>query len=222
VNESNTKWRIMRWVNPKSRFFWMVALSSLMLWVWSTPCQTNNIINYATTTFLTGLVCLCFWESHVYAIQRGVKNKFSLFLQVTRRALIALLGVAGSSAAILFILVLISPHYSCYGDKAKVMEIILMLSNQREEITQRIQTAKTVANSGAGITIKKQGRIVDAVVTESGMMVAISQDPPSVVMFTPEFIKAADTTANGEVKWTCVGYPQKAMPMSCRPPLPSP
>ena len=222
MNESNTKWRIMRWVNPKSRFFWMVTLSSLMLWVWSTPCQTNNIINYAATTFVTGLVCLCFWESHVHAIQHGGKNKFPLFLQVTRRALIALLGVAGSSAAILFILVLISPHYSCYGDKAKVMEIILMLSNQREEITERIQAAKTVENSGAGIAINKQGCIVDAMVTESGMMVAISQDPPAVVTFTPEYIKPVKTAENGEVKWTCVGYPQKAMPMSCRPTLPSP
>ncbi len=222
MNESNTKWRIMRWVNPKSRFFWMVTLSSLMLWVWSTPCQTNNIINYAATTFVTGLVFLCFWESHVHAIHRGGKNSFPLFLQVTRRALIALLGVAGSSAAILFILVLISPHYSCYGDKAKVTEIILMLSNQREEISQRIQAAKTVEKSGTGIAINKQGRMVDAMVTKSGMMVAISQDPPAVVTLTPEFIEPVKTGENGEVKWTCVGYPQKAMPMSCRPPLPSP
>lgn len=222
MNESNSKWRIMRWVNPKRRFFWMVTLSTLMLWVWSTPCQTNNIINYAATTFVTGLVCLCFWESHVHAIRHGSKTEFSLVLQVTKRALILLFALAGSSAAILFILVLISPHYSCYGDKAKVMEIILILSNQREEITQRIQTAKTVENSGAGIAINKQGRIVDAVVTESGTMIAISQDPPAVVMFTPEFIKPANTTTNGEVKWTCLGYPRKAMPMSCRPPLPSP
>jgi hypothetical protein len=100
--------------------------------------------------------------------------------------------------------------------------MFLLLSSQREEITERIQTSKTVANSGVGMSIKKQGRIVGGVVTESGTMIAISQDPPAVMMLAPEFIKPASAAEKGEVKWTCSGYPDKSVPMSCKQPIASP
>ena len=209
-------------LNKPYVLFWSFVLLSFALMVLSAPCSESKGQSWIAVTFLTALVFISFWEAHVHTIRHGADQKPRLIWQITRRAVSALLLIfvaisLGSTVSLMF-----HPAYQCYTDKAQVSEMLRLLGQQREEITERIQTSKTVANSGAGMSIKKQGRIVGGVVTESGTMIAISQDPPAMVMLAPEFIKPASAAEKGEVKWTCSGCPEKSMPMSCRPPIAPP
>ena len=209
-------------ISPRSCLFWAAGLLSFFSMLLSDACSPKNGYQFLGGVFLSALILLCAWESHVYEIRNVKENRSTRIKFIFKRAfftLVCTLGIAalGAVAASAFV-----PAYQCYTDRSRVSEMFRLLSSQREAITERIQTSKTLANSGAGLSIKKQGRIVGGVVTESGTMIAISQDPPAVVMLSPEFIKPESATGKGEVKWTCLGYPEKSMPMSCTPPITPP
>ena len=152
------------------------------------------------------------WEAHVRYLSPlsvphtlsplpPVKRATTTFLKVFLTAL--LVSIPG-----LFFL----PHYQCYTDRSRIFEVIVSSSETRNIITQRVYENRTTEKSGAGLKVKTEGRVAGGLVTESGAIILVSKEPPAVVTLTPKVLDAK----TGESLWTCLGFPEKLMPVSCR------
>jgi hypothetical protein len=79
----------------------------------------------------------------------------------------------------------------------------------RTTIGERALAKKSLENGGEGMKIVPSGRVKGGVVTKDGSIILASDEPPAVVVLTPEF-------QNSKVQWKCIGFPTKIMPATCR------
>lgn len=129
------------------------------------------------------------------------------------RALGALLvGVVADGALLLLFLgpmLLVLPMYGCYSDRAIASEIVNMVASTRLAITEQIRKSGSISGSGVDVAIGPERRLVYGFVTEDGTIVAVGEDPAVVFFLAPRL-------EEGEVQWSCVGFPTEIVPSTCR------
>lgn len=212
MNSRAGRAEIARFFSGRRCLFWFAGLLSALTLMLSDPCNSHKYSDTLATAFFTAMVMACFWEAHVTAIGLDLPSHRALLWQICKYALGTLLalllaGLAGSVVAMLFV-----PTYQCYTDRARVSEMLALASDLKTSITERISKTNTLEKAGSGLQVKAQDRVVGGFVTDSGTIVLISENPPAVVTMTPQIVDGK----TGESKWTCLGYPQKLMPMMCR------
>ena len=81
----------------------------------------------------------------------------------------------------------------------------------QSEITKRAEKAGSLNDVGSHLELPQNKPIVGGLVSETGHIFVVLEDPPAVFSLIPA-INA------GKVEWRCEGYPAKYMPMLCRKP----
>jgi type IV pilus assembly protein PilA len=112
-------------------------------------------------------------------------------------------------AALVIPLSLLLPSYQCYGDRAKVSELVLAASSYRSMVAERAQAQQSLTGAGEGLSIRTEGRVRGGSISADGVISVYSDDPKALVMLSPYWEKAA-------VEWKCAGFPLEAMPLLCR------
>lgn len=191
---------------PFQNAHWLLAVVLVAAWVFAglVPCKEPPY--YFETTLATGSIFLALWLSHLRAFSVSGWHR--------------IVSVAGGALSDLFRLLLLSivvaipilitlPAYQCYTPRAKVAEVILAASTFRAEIDARFAQSKMLRDSGIGLVLKPSGRVKAGFVTNDGVIIAIGEDPPAVVLFQP-------VVTQGQISWRCQGFPTEIMPRSCR------
>ena len=101
------------------------------------------------------------------------------------------------------------PHYDCYTSRAKVLELIVASSHSRHMMSERFDKSKSLRAIGEGLTIEKSKRVKEGLVTEDGIIILASDDPPAIVLVSPMAV-------DGQLTWKCRGVPRKFTPISCK------
>ena len=199
--------RTTRLLRPLRAAHWslpLVVVGSALFISFAQPCREGPL--YVEISWLLLSSCIVLWSNHVYvAPVQGLRQLGGFILSCGKDAILLLLWfiVAGIPLAI------VVPAYQCYTPRARVSEVVLSASMLRSEIDERARTQGTLAGTGKGVQFKPSGRAVAGYVTESGEIITIGEDPPVVIVLTPQLV-------GGAVKWQCCGYPSKIVPMSCR------
>jgi type IV pilus assembly protein PilA len=190
--------------------FWVLALIPIAL-IAASPCNPES--RFFTWSYPLLLALCCLWEAHVRWLRSATASSGRLFQSVLGRASKSFVCVCFLAFLLAIPAALLLPTYQCYNDRSKVSEVILAMSSLRSSVTERVGVTKTLDKAGVGLQVAVQGRVAGGAVTESGTLIFVSADPPAVITMTPRIVN----TSAREVQWTCVGYPEKIMPMICRP-----
>ncbi len=172
-------------------------------WIWSygdLACKVGP--DYLQLNVAVSTIFLAFWVNHAAVMP---VTSFRDFAAIVLRAIYDLL-------ALIFLLipvVLFTPAYQCYMERAYAGEILTLLTPIKTEITQRAVKSESLKNSGSGLTLPRETRIVGGMITPDGAIVAVSEKPSATVILSPEMHPE-------KIQWTCRVYPQKAAPILCR------
>ena len=172
--------------------------------MWAQPC--NEPPHYFETILVTSTICISLWVSHLRAApilnwRDGAKVIGGAIYDLV---LFSLLWVVVGIPIAIFM-----PTYQCYTPRAKVSELILSASSIRAEIDKRVAQTQSLSGIGAGLHVELSRRTKGGFVTNDGVIIVASDDPPAVVIFQPTYFE-------GKVTWTCSGLPTKHMPVMCR------
>lgn len=158
---------------------------------------------YLATACIAATVCVVLWANHI------------AMAPVNRaRDALRLLAIALYDLFSLFALVILAfiPfslfQHECYTSRAKVSELILATANYRSQIGDRFESQKTLSNIGTGLQIELSKRVRSGTVTPDGTIVLASDDPPAVVLVSPQI-------ESGKLIWKCSGVPRSLMPKPC-------
>lgn len=194
---------------PFANAHWSLLVALIVAWqiaLWGQAC--NRAPYYFETVLATLTVCVALWSRHLR--EAPVANLFGMLRVVWGCVYdLALLLVIGIVVALPIALVM--PAYQCYGDRQKVVELIMSLSSLRLEIAGRIELNQSVQDVGQGLEVAVEGRVKGGVVLKDGVIVAGGDDPPVVVIFQP-------FSSAGRVEWKCMGFPARYLPVVCRNP----
>ncbi len=198
------KVRILR---PLPTTHWSLPLAivgAALLLAFAQSCREGPWYPELTWALLSCAFVL--WANHlVVAPVRMARQWGQIVIGSCKDALLLLLWfvLAGIPLAI------ITPAYQCYTPRAKVIEVVLAASTLRSQVEENARASGKLDDSGRGIAFHPSGRSVAGFVTRDGEVIAIGDDPPVVIVLSPQF-------AENSVKWECRGYPEKIVPMSCR------
>lgn len=106
-------------------------------------------------------------------------------------------------------LIILTPVYQCYTDRAYNTEIIAIASEARAEITKIITSNNKVMNDYSSVKIPEHKRIDHYQVTAEGIILIHSKNPDFTAYLTPSM-------QNSEVVWKCKSYPVEKSPHECR------
>jgi hypothetical protein len=192
-----------RWV------FWLLLAAPSVILVGNVCSQKDTAYQFV---FPVIVVLACLWEAHVRTLldqpSRGWRMLPRLLVRFVGTAWRLLLWMLLASLPVLILI----PQYACYTDRARFSEVLLLSSQLKNEITERIQRNKTLEHAGLGLKVQPHGRLIGGLVSDNGVIFLVSEDPAAVVSLTPQ-LKNATT---GELQWTCLGYPTRTMPAQCR------
>jgi type IV pilus assembly protein PilA len=153
------------------------------------------------------LIMASFWEAHARTLMPGpsshpalrfMLNVFSLCLWSVAFAIPLLFGTPAGG-------------FPDYTPRAHISESILAASSTRTEISERYQSSQTLRGVGHGLSVPFGPRVASANVSEDGVIIIASNDPPAVITLTP-----SEDKKEGKLRWVCLGKPEKLMPASCR------
>lgn len=206
-----TSFRKLRLSRPFANANWSLLVALLVLWELALTSQCRTDPRYFEVVLLTVTIGIAFWAADLR------KDALNTWPRAGRVLAIAVYDLC--SFFLLFVLfgipaAILTPHYTCYTDRAKMSEVILYASITRETVSGRAERAKSLENSGLGLTIEPNKRVTAGAVSKDGTIFVSSEDPPGFVVLRPRM-------ENGSVKWYCGGVPVKYMPGSCREPLSS-
>lgn len=158
---------------------------------------------YLATACLAATVCVVLWANHLaMAPINRARDAFRLLA-------IALYDLFSLFALVILAFIPFSlSHTDCYSSRAKVSELILATANYRSQIGDRFESQKTLSNIGTGLQIELSRRVRSGTVTPDGIIVLASDDPPAVVLVSPQI-------ESGKLIWKCSGVPKSLMPKSC-------
>lgn len=151
---------------------------------------------------LTATVCIVLWNSHVR--EMPIANWKSA-LKVPAGALHDLLLLLLWQLPLLILL----PAYECYGDRAKIFEMVALSPPLFAEIESRAKQHGSLVDSGVGLAVPHGKYLSGGIISKDGTIIEISENPAAVVMWVPEF-------SAGAVTWKCTGFPKKSMSVECR------
>jgi hypothetical protein len=158
---------------------------------------------YLATAYVAVTVCIVLWANHLaMAPVNRTKDAFRLLA-------IALYDLFSLFALVILAFIPFSLlQHECCTSRAKVSGLILATANYRSQISDRFESQKTLSNIGAGLQVELTSRVRSGIVTSDGTIVLASEDPPAVVLVSPQ-IEA------GKLIWRCSGIPKSVMPISC-------
>ena len=168
------------------------------------PCKRGPY--YVEYIAIAVTVCLALWSNHV--ARAPVQSAHGAAL-IVGRALYDFVLLVGLLLLVSFPIAIFLPAYQCYTDRARASEVLLMGSFMRAEIEARAAKLGTLTGAGRGLEITPTGRTRAELVANDGVIVVVGEDPPVVFMLSP-------TLSGGAVIWKCLGFPEKAVPMTCR------
>ncbi len=202
----------LRLSRPFANAHWSLLIVLLVLWelaLANQQCRTDP--RYIEVVLLTLTIGIAFWTAD---LRKDVLNTWP---RVGRILVLVVYDLC--SFLLLFVLfavpvLVLTPTYQCYTERAKMSEVILRASESRITISKRAEQANSLKNSGLGLTIEPNKRVTAGTVSRDGTIIVSSEDPPGFVVLRPRM-------ENGGVQWYCGGLPIKNMPVSCRQPLSS-
>jgi len=104
--------------------------------------------------------------------------------------------------AIISVLVAVAlPAYSEYTVRAKVTELLVVVSAYKSNIGEKAQSDGTLASAGLGLTIATGGRIGGGSITPGGV-IAVS-GTSSTVGAGVSIILTPSVMVGGRIAWTC-------------------
>ncbi len=106
-------------------------------------------------------------------------------------------------------LVLLTPHYTCYNDRAHNAEVIAYITPVKLQITDIIEANGTLNNDYSSVSLYFTEKIDFIKVTSEGIILVHAKEPDFTVYLTP-------STNNGTVSWSCKAFPPKKAPAMCR------
>lgn len=192
---------------PFASAHWILLVALIVAWqfaLWGQAC--NRAPYYLETVLATLTVCAALWSRHLR--EAPVANLFGT-LRVVWGGVYDLALLVVISLVVALPIALVMPAYQCYGDRQKVMELIMSLSPLKLEIARRIELNQSVRNAGQGLEVAVEGRVKGGVVLKDGVIVSGGDDPPVVVIFQPSI-------SAGTVGWRCMGFPERYLPAACR------
>lgn len=154
----------------------------------------------------------CLWEAHVRTMQRPQVARWLTLWHITRRGLFNLLVYIPWTFVVSVPAIIAVPNYSCYTDRARVSEVLILASDLRNTIADNVRQTKTLDHAGTDLTVPLKGRVVGGMVSDTGTIFMVTEDPPAVIRLTHSISDAG----KGTVKWACLGFPTRAMPAQCR------
>jgi hypothetical protein len=193
----------MRW------YFWLLVLTPIVV-LTAYPCQKLDAPYYGAAWVLW--LGSCVWEAHIRCVLDSLVQGKQAVWTIGKRTIRNAAHLLGWTVLLSIPLVFFMPTYQCYTDRARIAELFVLGAPLKQQVEERVRASHTLDASGAGLQVQPAGRLTAGFVTDSGLIVLFSEEPPAVVQLTS---KLEDAIAGG-LTWACIGYPQKAMPMSCR------
>jgi Tfp pilus assembly major pilin PilA len=175
----------------------------LTFWV-REPCTASPF--YFETVLATFIVCVVMWSNH---LRLAPIHHWQSVAKVVLSSVYDLILLIFLFILISIPVAVITPAYQCYTPRAKVSELIMSASLARQEIENRAKKTNSLQGVGIGLQIAPDRRAKAGAVTNDGIIVAVSEDPPAVVILSP-------TLDRGTISWKCLGFPTKYMPQPCR------
>jgi len=166
------------------------------------PVMAQWLANAALCAPPLLVLLLAFWRN---------RSGFRLWSWPARIGNAALLGVQWVGWLVLYALVpiVLAPSYGDYTVRAKMSEVVLGMSAYRSDVTEAAAKAHTLKNSGVGVAFAPWRRIDAGFVGRDGVIAAYNAEYRSLVTLVPAM-------KDGQVAWSCQGFPPKFMPGSCR------
>jgi len=182
----------------------LIALGILMLLYMDSSCiATSTNLIYAWITFA---VLVLAWSNHLMVHPLDNIEKILKFTGYFLQDFCVFLLLA---FLVSLPLAIILPTYDCITPRVKAGEIILSASMARTEIADRFAQSHTLEGSGVGVRVEEFGRLAYTRVMPEGTIILVGKDPAIAVVFEPFLQK-------GKLEWKCKGYPENAVPASCR------
>lgn len=193
----------MRW------YFWVLVLTAIA-GLTTFPCQKPDVAYYGAAVVIW--LGSCVWEAHIRCVLDSPVQSRQAVWTIGKRAIRNAAYLLGWTVLPLIPLVFFMPTDQCYTDRARVAELFMLSAPLKQQVEERVHASHTLDASGAGLQVQPAGRLKAGFVTDSGVIVLFSEEPPAVVKLTPKL----EYATAGRLIWACIGYPQKAMPMLCR------
>jgi hypothetical protein len=152
----------------------------------------------------------CLWEAHVRILMAGHFHWGKWLGRSTQNALSLLGGVLLLSVPIGILL----PAYSCYGNRARVGEVLAVASRTKQLVAEKALDTKTLADVGVGLTLEPNRYLTFGHVSRNGTIMLFVGEAKAAVVLEPSITNPQ----TGEVTWKCRGAPPRAIPASCRQP----
>lgn len=152
-------------------------------------------------------VCLVIvvWSNHVAVAPVRTPRAA---LGIAAKSLKDVLLLLGAVVLASLVLAVLAPSGHCSTDRAKAAEVHLVGSILRDDIGKNALARRTLVGAGRGVVFQPAGHAKWGLVTNEGQIVVAGDAPPVVFTFTPALV-------DGNVTWTCSGFPAKFVPKSC-------
>lgn len=156
--------------------------------------------------YVTATLCVTAWVNHItLAPVSSARTLLRLAANVGKD----LLKLFFWWCVVMFPFAVILPSYSCVGDRIRVSEWLARTTDTRELISNRIKTNGHSIGSGTGLQLDFGEQKVSGIVMDSGQIALLSEEPSVVLFLTPAWV-------GGKVQWTCIGMPERVVPIHCR------
>ena len=194
-------------LRPASAPKWVLLL---LLLAWLTAFLMSVCRESRTPFYVLGTATLCVlaWANHVQFGRIERMRDVGKWLVGVLFDLLLLILMVVVCAVVLSIFM---PSYQCYTQRAKVGGAIGSVAPLQSEITKRAEKAGSLNDVGSHLELPQNKPIVGGLVSATGHIVVMLDDPPAVFSLIPAMNA-------GKVEWRCEGYPAKYMPMLCRKP----
>lgn len=195
------------YLRPVPRAHWLLPAAIVgfaLLLVLAQSCRDGP--RYAELAWILLSASFVVWANHLNEspIHSGLQLR-RIVVGSLRDALLLLVWIIVASIPI----VIFTPTYQCYTQRAKVSQVVLAASAVKGQVEENARAKGRLDEAGKGLRFQPSGRTVAGHVTKDGEVIAIGDDPPVVIVLSPMLV-------DGLVKWSCRGYPRTIVPLSCR------
>lgn len=194
-------------LRPLKRAHGSLPLAFVAAWiVLTTAFQCRQRPEGVLEAFLVCVVMTTLWVNHlaiapVAGLRGFVRLIASTLLDLFRLCLVWL---------IVFIpLAIFLPTYQCYNDRSTVASWLAATSEVRSVVDTRIRNSGSTSHAGAGLQMTLGIESVTGSVMDDGQIIVLGNAPAAALVLIPSL-------ADGTVTWTCLGMPEKVVPMECR------
>ena len=198
---------LRRLKRPFSNAHWLLLAALIVVWevaLWAQQC--NEPPYYFEVILATSTICISLWVSH---LRVAPLDSFGDGVKIIAGAIYDLILFVLLWVLIGLPIAVVMPTYQCYTPRAKVSEVIVSAYSIREQIESRAMQAQSLNGAGVGLHVELNHRTKSEFVTNDGIIIVASDDPPAVVILQPAIVE-------GKIKWKCSGFPATIMPASCR------